>query len=79
MSAGPPPRDEGRDPGGPVPAGRAHILGRLQAELRQAEGCLAHERAAELRTQISQLSAGNPADPSRETTGRPAARRQRNR
>lgn len=53
---------------------RAGIIGRLEAELRQAEGCYEHARAAELRTQIKQLSAGTAVPPARETTAakRPA-------
>lgn len=63
----------------PVPAvpGRALVLSRLEAERRQAEGCFEHERAAELGAQIRRLSIGTAADPSRETTGRPAARKSR--
>lgn len=76
MSAGPPRRAEGQDAGGPVPQ-RAQILSQLEAERRQAEGCYAWDRERELRAQIGQLSAGTPANPSTETTGRRAARKQR--
>jgi hypothetical protein len=74
-SAGVPAACEGQVPAGaPVPPGRAYILGRLEAEARQARGCFEWRRAAEIETQIRELSAGTPASPVRETTRRrPAA------
>lgn len=56
---------------------RAVIIGRLEAEARQAEGCFEYGRAAELREQAKRLSAGTAASPATETTGRPAARKSR--
>lgn len=79
MSTGPPTQAEGQGPGGPVPPQRAHVLGRLQAERRAALGCYEYGRVAEIDAQIRRLSAGSAAIPSRETTGRPAARKQRTR
>lgn len=54
---------------------RAHVLGRLEAERRQALGCFEHQRAAELQEQIDRLSQGSAVNPAKETTGRPAARK----
>lgn len=51
---------------------RAVIIGRLEAEARQAEGCFEYERAAELRARAARMSAGSAQPPARETT---AARR----
>lgn len=56
-----------------VAPGRAVIIGRLQAELRQAEGCFEHARAAELREQIAGLSRGSADNPATETTAAPRA------
>jgi hypothetical protein len=58
-------------------ATRAYVLARLAAERRQAAQCFEHERAAELDAQMACLSAGTPASPATETTGRPAARTRR--
>jgi excinuclease UvrABC nuclease subunit len=58
---------------------RAAVLAHLEAEARQAEGCFEYRRAAELRAQITQLSAGTPQPPAKETTTRrTAARKSRN-
>jgi hypothetical protein len=53
---------------------RARYLGRLEAEAELAEGYGDATRAAELRAQIRQLSAGSAQSPARETTAavRPA-------
>jgi hypothetical protein len=51
---------------------RAVIIGRLEAEARQAEGCFEYDRAAELRAQAARMSQGSAASPAQETT---AARR----
>lgn len=51
---------------------RALYLGRLEAEAVLAEGYGDASRAAELRAQVRQLSAGTAQDPAKETT---AARR----
>ena len=75
--AGAPAAVRGGTAGVPVPPGRAYILGRLEAELRQARGCFTWERAAELETQIRDLSAGTPASPARETTRRVSAPRRK--
>lgn len=56
---------------------RAVFLGRLQAELRQAEWCSEEQRAAELRAQITRMSAGSAQSPARETTGRQPAGKSR--
>ena len=66
--AGVPAACEGRAPAGaPVPS-RAGQLALLERELRAAErtGDVAH--AVKMRARIRELSAGSPADPSRETT-----------
>lgn len=54
---------------------RAVVIGRLEAELRQAVGCFEHDRAAELRAQIARMSAGSTQNPAKETTGRTTRKR----
>ena len=56
---------------------RVRYLGRLEAEAVLAEGYGEAIRAAELRAQVRQLSAGSATPPAKETTAarRPARRK----
>lgn len=73
MSAGP--GSSGVRPG---PA-RAGTLARLQRELLYARDAHEDEYAAALEADIALLSQGSADNPRTETTGRPAARKQRTR
>lgn len=52
-------------------SGRAHALGRLADEKRQALGCFEYVRAAELQAQIDELSRGSQRNPAAEQAARP--------
>lgn len=54
---------------------RALYLARLEAEKDQAEWCGEQQRAAQLQSQITRLSAGSAQPPARETTQRRTAAR----